>query len=49
MTAVASRALPRALGAFAGFGVELEYMIVRSDTLDVLPIADRVVTGEPSW
>jgi len=28
---------------FQGFGIELEYMIVRQDTLDVLPIADRLL------
>jgi carboxylate-amine ligase len=36
------------LGLFAGLGVELEYMIVDRDTLDVRPIADEVlkaVTG----
>jgi glutamate---cysteine ligase / carboxylate-amine ligase len=31
------------LGLFQGFGVELEYMIVRSDTLDVYPIADELL------
>lgn len=34
---------------FERFGVELEYMIVRADALDVLPVADRVleaVAGE---
>ena len=39
------------LGAFAGYGIELEYMIVASDTLAVLPIADalfRKVTGSNS-
>jgi glutamate---cysteine ligase / carboxylate-amine ligase len=49
MSAVASRALPRVLGAFQAFGIELEYMIVRRDTLEVLPIADRVLSGDPSW
>lgn len=29
--------------AFEGFGIELEYMIVHEDTLDVLPIADRLL------
>ena len=28
---------------FEAFGVELEYMIVRADSLDVLPLADRVL------
>ncbi|NJN51189.1 MAG: glutamate--cysteine ligase, partial [Gammaproteobacteria bacterium] len=47
--------------AFAGFGIELEYMIVARDTFDVAPIADRVleaaageltnetVQGELAW
>jgi len=35
--------MPKPLGLFQGFGVELEYMIVRSDTLDVYPIADEVL------
>ncbi|MDP2104410.1 MAG: glutamate-cysteine ligase family protein, partial [Desulfobulbaceae bacterium] len=30
---------------FAGFGIELEYMIVHQDTLDVLPIADQLLTA----
>src|SRR5210317_42164 len=37
------------LGLFAGFGVELEYMIVDRDTLAILPVADLVlkeVAGE---
>ena len=40
----------RPLGLFQGFGIEIEYMIVRRDTLEVLPIADRVlaaVAGAP--
>ncbi len=32
-----------ALGAFAGFGIEIEYMIVAADTLEVAPLADRVL------
>jgi gamma-glutamyl:cysteine ligase YbdK (ATP-grasp superfamily) len=35
---------------FAGYGIELEYMIVRQDTLDILPITDQVLLqagGEP--
>lgn len=28
---------------FSGFGIELEYMIVHENTLDVLPIADRLL------
>ena len=37
-----------ALHAFAGFGIELEYMIVERQTLAVLPLADRLLgsTGE---
>lgn len=31
------------LHAFAGYGIELEYMIVDRDTLDVLPIADALL------
>ena len=34
---------PAALAAFAGYGVELEYMIVDRDTLSVLPIADELL------
>lgn len=30
-------------GLFKKFGVELEYMLVREDTLDVAPIADRIL------
>lgn len=30
-------------GLFEKFGVELEYMLVRGDTLDVAPIADRIL------
>ena len=33
----------RLLGLFEGYGVELEYMIVDSSTLDVLPVADDVL------
>jgi gamma-glutamyl:cysteine ligase YbdK (ATP-grasp superfamily) len=32
-----------ALHAFAGYGIELEYMIVDRHTLDVLPVADRLL------
>jgi carboxylate-amine ligase len=41
----------RKLGLFAGAGVELEYMIVDRETLDVLPVADELlksVVGEYS-
>ncbi len=49
------------LGLFDAYGVEMEYMIVSSETLDVLPISDKVLTqaageltgevelGEISW
>lgn len=30
---------------FAGFGLELEYMIVRTETLEVLPIADLLLSA----
>ncbi len=33
----------RPLHLFEGFGIELEYMIVDRDTLDVAPIADRLL------
>jgi glutamate---cysteine ligase / carboxylate-amine ligase len=33
----------RPLAAFAGYGIELEYMIVDQDTLDVRPITDEVL------
>ncbi|AAZ97407.1 conserved hypothetical protein [Thiobacillus denitrificans ATCC 25259] len=36
---------PPALDAFAGYGVELEYMVVARDTLAVLPIADRLLAS----
>ncbi len=35
-----------ALGLFEGFGIELEYMIVDAETLDVRPIADRLIAAE---
>jgi carboxylate-amine ligase len=39
-----------ALPAFAGCGIELEYMIVDRDTLDVRPIADELLRAEDgSW
>ncbi|WP_192820867.1 glutamate-cysteine ligase family protein [Rufibacter sp. LB8] len=34
------------LGLFEGFGVEMEYMIVDRDTLQVKPIADEVLKAE---
>jgi glutamate---cysteine ligase / carboxylate-amine ligase len=36
-------ALP--LGAFQGYGIELEYMLVAQPTLEVMPIADEVFHG----
>ncbi len=33
------------LGLGSAFGVELEYMIVRADSLDVLPVADQLLAG----
>jgi gamma-glutamyl:cysteine ligase YbdK (ATP-grasp superfamily) len=39
----AEPAAPRALPAFSAFGIELEYMLVERDTLECLPIADRVL------
>jgi carboxylate-amine ligase len=36
--------------AFECFGIELEYMIVRRDTLDVAPLAEAVLDdGDPAW
>jgi gamma-glutamyl:cysteine ligase YbdK (ATP-grasp superfamily) len=35
--------MPAALHAFAGYGIELEYMIVDRDTLAVLPVADTLL------
>jgi carboxylate-amine ligase len=32
--------------AFSGYGIELEYMIVDQRTLDVLPIADRILHAQ---
>ncbi len=37
---------PSALHAFAGYGIELEYMIVDRETLSVLPLADRLLGPE---
>jgi len=36
----------RVLRLFEGFGIELEYMIVAADTLDVRAIADRLIEAE---
>lgn len=35
-----------ALALFEGYGIELEYMIVDAESLDVRPIADRVIAAE---
>lgn len=37
---------PPPLGLFQGYGVELEYMIVDAETLDVRPIADDVLRAQ---
>lgn len=40
---------PKRMHLFQGFGIELEYMIVNKDTLDIMPIADKLfksVTGK---
>ena len=37
---------PRPLGLFEGYGVELEFMIVDAESLDVRPIADEVIAAE---
>jgi len=37
---------PAPLSLFAGYGIELEYMIVARDSGDVLPVADRVLELE---
>ena len=34
------------LGLFEAYGVELEYMIVAKDSLDVLPACDRLIEAE---
>ncbi len=34
------------LSLFEGFGVELEYMIVNSETLAVMPVADKLIHAE---
>ena len=35
------------LHAFGGVGIEVEYMIVDRDTLNVLPVADRLLAAAP--
>jgi glutamate---cysteine ligase / carboxylate-amine ligase len=37
------------LAAFQAYGIELEYMIVRRDTLEVAPIAERALDADPAW
>lgn len=37
---------PKPLHLFEGYGVELEYMIVRADTLQVAPITDKLIYDE---
>jgi len=44
--AAAAEGAPRTLSLFEGFGIELEYMIVDAETLDVRPIADRLIEAE---
>ena len=39
--------MPDALPAFSAYGIELEYMLVDCDSLDVQPIADRVLATVP--
>ena len=34
------------LGLFDAFGVELEYMIVAKESLDVQPVCDRLIESE---
>ena len=34
------------LGLFGGYGIEIEYMIVRDGSLDVLPVCDRLLKAE---
>ncbi len=36
------------LSAFSAFGIEIEYMIVDRTTLDVAPLADRLLTEAPA-
>ncbi|MGE5526060.1 MAG: glutamate-cysteine ligase family protein [Rhodospirillaceae bacterium] len=40
---VGARRRARDIGAFDAYGLELEYMLVSEDTLDVLPIADAAL------
>jgi carboxylate-amine ligase len=41
-----SETVQRRLGLFEAYGVELEYMIVARDSLDVLPVCDRLIEAE---
>lgn len=34
------------LGLFQGFGVELEYMVVEAETLDIMPVVDRILAAQ---
>jgi carboxylate-amine ligase len=43
---VVQKVRPSTLSAFEAFGIELEYMLVSRGTLDVLPIAERLLDGE---
>ena len=38
--------MPEPLHLFDAFGVELEYMIVAGDTLNVLPVTDELIRAE---
>ena len=40
--------MPVAIPAFSAYGIELEYMLVDRDTLDVQPIADRLLAAAPT-
>lgn len=39
--------MPPALPAFSAYGIELEYMLVDRETLDIQPIADRLLASPP--
>lgn len=41
-----TEAQPGKLGLFEAFGVELEYMLVAQDSLNVLPVCDRLIEAE---
>lgn len=40
--------MPDALPAFSAYGIELEYMLVDRDTLNVRPIADKLLVALPT-